>query len=234
MQTAPRTRLTVGDVMTPDPVAVASDATFKEIVGILTARRISAVPVVDGENRVLGIVSESDLFLKEAFARGAASNGVDRVRHRPEQSKAAAIDARSAMTSPAITIHREVGLTQAARLMFDRRVKRLPVVDEEARLVGVVTRGDLLAVFRRSDSDIRDEVLDDVIVRTLWMDTERMQVGVEDGVVTLTGETERRSDIPILTRLVQGVEGVIGVRNQLQYRYDDTRAGGGWPAYLKA
>ncbi|MFE7607050.1 CBS domain-containing protein [Streptomyces celluloflavus] len=127
------------------------------------------------------------------------------------------------MSRPVVTVHAEVPIAEAARTMARHRVERLPVVDEEDRLVGIVTRRDLLQVFLRPDADIRREVIDDVIVAAMWLTADTLDVHVLDGVVTMRGQVERRSEIPVLLRLTERVDGVVSVVDELTYRVDDSR-----------
>jgi CBS domain-containing protein len=223
-------KTTVADVMTRKVRTVSPATRFRELAGILTSLHVSAVPVVDVEGMVVGVVSEADLMLKELV--GIRAPAFATVLPDLERSKAAGEIAADLMTSPAVTIRAGATLTEAAKLMHDRRVKRLPVVDGEGRLVGIVTRGDLLSVFLRADADIRREIIDEVVIRTLWMDPRSFETCVLDGVVTLSGEVDRRSDIDILTGLIRGVDGVIGVKSELDFKYDDSPPPGRWRAIL--
>ena len=197
---------------------------FKEIASLLAEYRVSALPVVDEAGQLVGVVSEADLLLKETFAPAAERHLLESGRKRRERTKAGALVARDLMTSPAVAIGPSAPITEAARLMHDRRVKRLPVVDEDGRVIGIVTRGDLLRVFLRPDSLIREDVVEGLIVRTLWMDPNNIEVLVANGVVELTGEVDRKSDIRVLSNMIGGLDGVVGVVESLRYRYDDTRA----------
>jgi CBS domain-containing protein len=204
---------------------VAAETTgFKEIAGLLAEYRISALPVVDDLGRLVGVVSEADLLLKEAFGPGDHHRLVESRRTRREHAKAGALVARDLMTSPAVTIGPEALIVEAARLMHDKAVKRLPVVDGDGRVVGIVTRSDLLRVFLRPDALIREDIVEGLIVKTLWMDPNSVQVHVNGGVVDLFGQVDRKSDIRVLTNMVGGLDGVVGVVERLRYRYDDTRA----------
>lgn len=215
----------VSAVMTARPVVATQATGFKEIAGLLAEYRISALPVVDDVGRLLGVVSEADLLLKEALGLGVKHHLVESSRRRREYVKAEALLAADLMTSPAVTIGADAPIVEAARLMHDKAVKRLPVVDEEGRVVGIVTRGDLLKVFLRSDSSIREEVIEGVIVRSLWMDPQSVQVQVEGGVVELVGRVDRKSDISVLASMVRSLDGVVRVMVEgLSFRYDDTRA----------
>ncbi len=223
----------VQDLMTGEVVTVDESTTFKEIVELLARHRFSAVPVVDVAGRVAGVVSETDLLLKEERPEaGLDAPWFERRQRRVERAKAAGAVARELMTSPAVTIGLLATADEAARLMHTAGVKRLPVVDTvTGRLVGIVTRGDLLRVFARPDAEIHDEVRDQVILREFLMDPARFVVGVENGVVTLQGACERRSLVPLLVRAVHGVEGVVRVDSRLAYDVDDREltVPGPWP-----
>jgi CBS-domain-containing membrane protein len=212
----------VASVMTRDVVAVAPDAPYKEVVERLHERGVSAVPVVDADRRVLGIVSEADLLLKEE--RVLQWPGERLLDPHGDAARAAARSAAGLMTSPAVTVESRASLTQAARLMHRHHVKRLPVVDSTGRLVGIVSRGDLLLAFLRSDESIAGEVREHVLTDTLSIDPDDLGVRVEDGVVRLEGRLETRSLARILVRLVaavEGVVGVVGVDHRLSWRLDD-------------
>lgn len=202
---------TVGDVMTKEVVTVVVSTDFKTCVDLLRVHRISAMPVVEGDF-VLGIVSEFDLLLKE--------EGRDAFAHlkRRQRSQANARTAGDVMTHPALCIGCGASITEAARLMHKRAVKHLIVVDEHGRLVGIVSRHDLLKSFLRSDESIRHEVADDLLAN----DTHALTVHVQDGVVALTGELETKSLADLATRLVGWIEGVVGVDSGLGFRLDDT------------
>lgn len=213
----------VATVMTTDVVTVGPDAGYKEVVERLGERQVSAVPVVDAEGRVIGVVSEADLLLKEE--RPGRRRGGPLVDPHGEAAKAEARNAAALMTAPAVTVLPEATLTEAARLMHGRRVKRLPVVDREGRLVGIVSRADLLRAFLRTDESIAREVHEDLIRRALVIDPAAVRVTVHEGVVRLDGEVETRSLAVILTRLVRAVEGVVGVDDRVRWRVDDSSAG---------
>jgi len=176
---------------------------------------------------VVGVVSEADLMLKELF--GSHPPLPEPLLPQREWGKLDAAIAADLMSSPAITIGAGATLAQAAKLMHDGQVKRLMVVDGDGRLVGIVTRGDLLSVFLRPDADIRHEVIEEVLIRTLWMDPGTIEVAVAGGVVTLRGEVDRRSDIGILTGLIRGLDGVVSVLSELDFKYDDVNALAGGP-----
>ncbi len=210
--------------MTARPVVAIETTGFKEIAGLLAEYRISALPVVDGVGRLVGVVSEADLLLKESIGNADDRHLLESGRSRRERAKAGGLLARDLMTSPAVAIGPEAPITEAARLMHDRKLKRLPVVDEDRHVLGIVTRGDLLRVFLRPDAEIREDVVEGLIVKTLWMDPTEIKVQVLSGVVDLSGEVDRKSDIRVLCNMIGGLDGVVGVAEHLSYRYDDTRA----------
>jgi CBS-domain-containing membrane protein len=214
-------RRRVEDTMTRTVVVAREDAPFKELVRLMDEYRVSAVPVVDGAGFLMGIVSEADLLLKEEHVEGAEHLFEGR-RRRLERMKAEGTTARELMTTPVVTIHPESTLGEAARLMHAKGVKRLPVVDQDNRIVGIVSRRDLLHVFLRDDEEIRREVSEGVIERTLWIDPAAVRVTVLDGVVSLEGEVERRSLATIMVGLVRGVDGVVEVEDRLTFRFDDS------------
>lgn len=210
----------IGNLMVQDVVSVTADIPFKEIAGLLAEHRISGVPVVDSERRVLGVISESDLVLRqpgdapnwESGPGGAADDGAN----------VAALNAAQLMTRPAVTVDADETVAGAARTMAGHRVERLPVVDGQGHLVGIVTRRDLLQVFLRPDEEIRREIVDDLFERTLWLPPGKLTVKVADGIVTLEGQLERLSDILVAVKLAQQADGVVGVIDRLGYLFDDS------------
>lgn len=213
----------VSDVMTRTVVSVDAFTPFKDIVRCMHKHRVSAVPVVDEDGCVMGIVSEADLILKEDRELEGAPRLLEGVRRRHDRSKAAGLIAAEVMSAPAITIGPGATLGEAARVMHRRAVKRLPVVDPDGgRMVGIVSRTDLLKVFLRRDEEIAREIREDVVRRTLWIDPDTIRVVVRAGIVTVEGQLERRSLIPVLERLVLSTEGVVGLEHGLTYLMDDT------------
>jgi CBS domain-containing protein len=212
----------VRDVMTTKVVTVEPSTPFKEIAARLAQHRISAVPVVDAGWRVLGIITEADLLLKQEHPDPKADVSLIWTRRRRrERAKAAAAVAGKLMTAPAVTVPPTATVTEAARRMHAAGVKRLPVVDETGRLVGIVSRADLLKVFTRPDEAIRSQIITEVIAGELMLDPSRFFIEVDDGVVLLQGKAERASLIPYLVRAVQHVEGVVRVEDQLSFDVDD-------------
>jgi CBS domain-containing protein len=214
---------TVGDVMTTDVVAVAGPTPFRELVEILNRSRVSAVPVIDADRTVLGVVSEADLLHKVEAPVGEPHRGIlERKRRRAGEAKASAHLAEELMTSPAVVTSPTTPVASAAQVMDREAVKRLPVVDDDGHLVGIVARSDLLRIYLRDDEAIREEIIAAVLIRTMWIDPEAISVTVDGGVVTLEGMTDRRSTRDILVRLVPTVTGVIDLVDELCYEFDDT------------
>ena len=212
----------VRDVMTQDVVTVDEHAAFKEVARLLTERRVSALPVLDADGRVVGVVSEADLMRKEEFPEGPPEGRWFQGRRRRQtRAKAAGATAAELMTSPAVTIGPDTSVAEAARLLHRHQIKRLPVLDPAGPLLGIVSRADLLKVFLRADADIAAEVRQQVLTRAMWIDPDTVAVEVRDGVVTLTGQLQRRSLIPITVSLVRGLDGVVDVVDRLSFEFDD-------------
>ncbi|MFB7447426.1 CBS domain-containing protein [Streptomyces sp. NPDC056194] len=219
----------IGELMTREVVSVGGDAPFKEIVRILSQHRVTAVPVVDGENRVIGVVSEGDL-LRKAADQAAAPGDVPAVPGLEawERAKAGGTRAEELMSAPPVCARPDWTAVEAARLMEVQGVKRLVVVDEADRLVGIVSRRDLLGIFLREDEDISREITEDILTGTLGLDPAGLSVEVRDGRVELSGEVPYRGMIPAMERMCAMVDGVVSVsRTRLRYEKDDTRSGGG-------
>ncbi|MFF3763940.1 CBS domain-containing protein [Streptomyces sp. NPDC001922] len=204
----------VRDVMTLTVVAVGRDAPFKEIVRTMEQWKVSALPVLEGEGRVIGVVSEADLLPKEEF-RDRDPGRREQLDRWDDLAKAGAADAEELMSTPAVSVHENATLAQAARIMAVKDVKRLPVVDDEGMLRGIVSRSDLLKVFLRKDEDIEEEVRRTVISYLFPALTSHVRVRVEEGVVTLSGRIPDTSLVSVAARLVRAVEGVVDVECHL-------------------
>ncbi|WP_405787301.1 CBS domain-containing protein [Streptomyces sp. NBC_00029] len=206
----PASQYTVSDVMTHTAVAIGREASYKEIVELMDQWKVSAVPVLEGEGRVVGVVSEADLLPKEEFRRD------DPVLpdQLEEASKAGGVLAEELMSSPAVTVHPDATLAEAARIMARKHVKRLPVVNGVGMLEGVVSRSDLLKVFLRPDEEIGEEIRDSVLAGLA--PPVHLQASVKEGVVTLRGSLRDRALVPLMARAVRAVEGVVDVRMELE------------------
>lgn len=218
-------RALVKDVMTRDVVTFLPDTPFHEITRTLAERGISGAPVLGANGSVIGVVSETDVLRKEEFKASSDQRPRFESHERREaRERAKGRTAEEIMNKPAICVPQDATVAEAVRLMTQHGVKRLPVVTGDGALAGIVTRGDLMRVFLRSDEEIRDEVVNEVLRRYLWQDVKLVEVDVNDGVVTLRGTFDVRSLVPIAERLTGSVEGVIGVVNELSYEQDDTTA----------
>jgi CBS-domain-containing membrane protein len=205
---------TVKDVMTTQVVAVRSGATFKEMAAALRQYRVSAFPVIDEHEKVIGIVSEADLLAKEALTDPGVLTGV--LDHR-DVLKAEGLTAGDLMTPRAVTVRPEDSVEHAAQLMHFLKFKRMPVVDADGGLVGLVSRADVLAVYDRPDDDIREEITGNVIVRGFGEGPRQFAVTVQAGVVTVQGSPETAALGHDIVRKIRHVPGVVAVHDQLGY-----------------
>jgi CBS domain-containing protein len=204
----------VSDVMSETVAAIGREAAFKEIVRMMQDWKVSALPVLEGEGRVVGVVSEADLLPKEEF-RDSDPDRYTQLRRLSDLAKAGAATAEELMTSPALTVQADATLAQAARTMARAKVKRLPVVDELGVLQGIVSRADLLKVFLRDDEEIAEEVRREVVSYLFPTPASSARVVVRDGVVTLSGRIRDTSLVPVAARLIRAVEGVVNVEFDL-------------------
>ncbi|MFD6912293.1 MULTISPECIES: CBS domain-containing protein [Streptomyces] len=185
---------TVEDVMTHAVISVDRRTPFKDIVEAMRQWRISALPVLSEEGRVAGVVSEADLLLK--------AQGADESR---------AVSAGQLMTVPAVTVTKDATIPGAARLMARGHLKRLPVVDGDGRLVGVVSRGDLLKIYLRPDADIAEELRRLIMAELIPAGSAMVQVHVADGIVQLDGSIPDPALKDVLVRVARTVPGVVDV-----------------------
>ena len=207
----------IKDVMTRDVVTVGPEAPLRDVARILVEHGISGLPVTSASRRLLGVVSEADILYKEHDpTRGRHGLG------RRSAAKASAATAGDAMTTPAITITPHRAVAEAARLMTEHGVNRLPVVRGE-ELVGIVTRADLVRAFTRSDTEIEREIREDIVRGVLWLEPGIVGVAVERGHVTLSGELDGKSDTLVVERLARRVPGVVDLQSELTWKFDDTR-----------
>ena len=208
---------TVKDVMSRLPVWVSETASFREIAAKLRECRVSAFPVLDAHGEVIGVVSEADLMVKEAVLGepGGVAGFLVGLVHHGARAKAGGVTAADLMTSPAVTIGPDDTVEHAAKLMYDRKVKRLPVIAQDGRLVGIISRTDILAVFDRTDAEIREEIMTQVIAGR--SEPSYYSVIVKDGVVTLEGNPETAAIGHDLVASSRHVQGVVAVRDRLVY-----------------
>jgi len=220
----------IEDVMTPTVVVVPEDAPFKEVVRTMHEHRVSGVPVLDRDKKLVGIVTEADLLAVE-------EEQADPKRRRsflewflvPTRAveygrRVEDLRAEDIMTRGVVTVSPDMPVPEAAKLMLDAAVKRLPVVDEDRSVLGIVSRSDLLMPYLRPDEEIEREIREDVLVGTMWLEPDAVGIGVDTGVVTLSGRVERKSVREVLVELVRRVVGVVGVEDDLTFEWDDREA----------
>ena len=207
---------TVKDVMSTHVVAVRPTAGYKELAVTLREQRVSAFPVIDEAGQVIGVVSESDLLVKEAL-EGTVPGTLQGLTQRHVRSQVTGVTAADLMTKPAVTIGPDEPVSHAARLMYNKRVKRLPVIGADGTLVGIVTRSDVLSVYRRPDPEIRREITEDLILGRFLCDPARFDVIVKDGVVTISGAPETAQVGHDIIDAVRHMEGVVAVRDRFTY-----------------
>jgi CBS domain-containing protein len=197
----------VKDIMTTDVVVVEPDTPYRRLAGLLRAHRISSLPVVDDNGVVVGVVSETDLLAEETPG----------VRPRRKHTNNATLTAGDLMTRPVVTTSPDDLVSNVARLMSAHKLRRLPVVDTRGRLVGIVSRSDVLSVFSRPDNEIRREITQDVIADEFFTDPDRLTVTVKDGIVTLAGALGSVVLGANIVDQAEHVEGVVTVRDHFTY-----------------
>jgi len=209
--------MNVDEVMSKEVVTASPETTLKQVAELLLGHGISGLPVVGPDWRVVGVVTEADIVRGEAG--GTGTEGM-LARARAFAAQTAAVPtsrtAGEAMTSPAVTIHPDQTVVEAARLIAERGVNRLPVVDDDDRLVGIVTRADVVRAFVRSDEQIAHEIREEVVDRLLGIDPAAVRVTVAEGVVSLTGEVDTRTNAQLVEYFASRVTGVVAVRSELR------------------
>jgi CBS domain-containing protein len=206
--------------MTTNVLTVRPTTPLKEAAALLVEHHISGLPVVDDDGLVLGVVSEGDILFKESGTQERPGL-LERLLAIPPSGfdlKLAARTVSEAMSAPALTICARRPVTEAATTMIEEGVNRLPVVDDDRRLIGIITRADLVRAFVRTDAQVEQEIREDVLQRTLWLEPGMVEVEVADGEVRLTGEVETKADAEAIPTLVQRVPGVVGVLSKIRWR----------------
>jgi CBS domain-containing protein len=202
--------------MSTHVIAAHASATYKELAAMLHYQRVSAFPVVDEDNKVIGVVSETDLLAKEAL-EGTVPETLESLPHQRERARVSGLTAGELMSRPPVTIGPDAPVRHAARLMYNKRVKRLPVVGDDGTLIGIVSRSDVLSVYSKPDAEIRDEVTSELIRGRYVPDPGMFSVSVKDGIVTLAGTPETTTDGEDMVAAVRHMEGVVAVRDRLSY-----------------
>lgn len=214
----------VKQLMRANVVTVPPEMPLKGVANLFVLNQISGAPVCDDEGHILGVVSEGDILWKELGLPEERRRGYGLLLDLADwdSGRAAARTAAEAMTTPAITVSPTAPVSRAAKLMVENAVNRLPVV-EGNQLVGIITRADLVRAFTRSDVEIKEEIRDDVLLETLWIDPRAVSISVVDGQVELAGEVENRTTAELVEAYVRRVPGVVAVRSLLRWRLDDRR-----------
>ena len=194
--------------MTTDVIAVSPETPIKDAARLMFRHRVSGLPVCDGDSCLVGIITEAD-FLRLEVARDEADEPY------PVETVG------EVMNRGVITVRPDQSIAEAARIMVFEDVKRLPVIDESDRMLGIISRLDVVAAFTRPDEVIEDEIREDVVRRILFVDPDDIGVSVADGVVRLVGEIGTRNEARLLEELARRLDGVIRVDNELVWRLDD-------------
>ena len=207
-------RWRVCDVMAVPALSVTEHTSYKQVARLLSEHQLSALPVLSRGGRVIGVVSEADLLHKQERHHSARPGGMTWRLNRKAAAKAEARTAGQLMASPAVTIHPDAPVGSAARLLNSHHLRRLPVVDPDGRLLGIVSRRDLLCVFLRPDEEIATEVRA-ALADVLLADPAAVHVRVGEGLVSLTGQVAATGQIAMATDLISAIDGVVAVRNEL-------------------
>lgn len=213
----------VRDLMTTDPLTAAPDMLLKEAARLMVRNKVSGLPVIsDGD--LIGIVTEGDFLRQEANRDQPYRFSLLDALFGDGPSDPPAVETVSeVMSEHVITISPDASIGEAARVMANQRVKRLPVIDDDGMLVGIISRADVVNAFTKPDEVIEDEIREDIVRRLLFLDPEDVGVAVVDGVVTLEGEMENRTEAHLLEELTRRVEGVVRVDSKLTFVVDDER-----------
>lgn len=210
------------DLMTTEVVTVTPGMSLKEAARTMTDLGVSGLPVLDDQGRIVGIITEADFLAREAGrAEPRRRRLLDALFNEPQVAEAENVE--QAMTLDPVVIYPEASLTEAARVMVNHGVKRLPVVDAEGKLRGVISRADVVAAFTRPDDVIEDEIREDVIRRILFLEDGAVDVKVADGVVTLRGTVPTKSDARLLEELTRRLDGVVRLDAGVEFEVDDQR-----------
>ena len=212
----------VRDIMTTDPIGVTPDTPLKEAARLMVGNHVSGLPVIDASGRLAGILTEGDFLRREASRGRPRRASLLRVLFGDLKATEAET-AGEAMTKSVVTISPSATIGEAARVMASRKVKRLPVVDADRELVGIISRADVVNAFTKPDDVIEDEIREDIIRRLLFLDPDPIGVAVNDGVVVLEAELETRTEVELLEELASRIAGVVKVESRLTYRTDDRR-----------
>jgi CBS domain-containing protein len=210
------------DLMTTEVVTIGADQTIKDAARLMVADRVSGLPVVDDSGRLIGIVTEAD-FLERQVDKESPSGGLLGAVFGPQSSHADAVTVREVMSTNVITVAADAKVAEAARLLATNSIKRLPIVDGDGAVIGIISRADIVAAFARPDELIEDEIREDLARRVLFVDPDSLSVSVTDGLVGIGGELPTKTDARILEELTRRLEGVVSVDSSLTWKVDDTK-----------
>ncbi len=211
----------INEVMTEDVLTVPTGKTLKKTAQLLADTGISGMPVVDDDGNLVGVISEADILFKERSPERRRGGSFAWLFFPDLLENEAKLDARTAgeaMSAPPVTIGPDRPVGEAAARMLDEGVNRLPVVDDDGKLIGIVTRADLVRAFTRSDGEIETEIRKELIGRTFWLEPADLNVRVQDGEVAIAGEVETKSDAELLPELIGQVPGVVSVDSKLTWK----------------
>jgi len=220
----------VRDIMTTDPIRVTPDALLKEAARLMVRHQVSGLPVVDDSGELVGVVTEGDFLRQEASReRPYGASLLDALFGDGVVAIPTAETVEEVMSKDIITIAADATIGEAARVMAQSNIKRLPVLDPDGELIGVISRADVVNAFTKPDDVIEDEVREDIVRRLLFLDPQSVDVAVDDGVVTLRGELENRTEAQLLEELTRRIAGVVRVRSRLTYQVDDRKLERNYP-----
>jgi len=212
----------VETVMTAKVVTARPETTFKELVTLMNTHRVSGLPVVDGAGRPVGVVSEADMLVKQEHLGGVETRPVFGRQRRARWRKATGRTAGELMTAPAVSVGADATVTAAARLLAEKNIRRLCVVDADGVLAGIVSRRDVISTFLRADTEIVADIEEQVFKKGMWLFPGSLTAEVTEGVATLDGSVERRTTAQIAGQLTRSIPGVVAVHNNVRYELDDT------------
>jgi CBS domain-containing protein len=212
----------VREVMTTGPVAATPATPLKSLADTLVRQKVSAVPVVSVQGKIVGVVSEADLLEKEEVQWDPDGRRLPRLSYRARRVITTAETAGELMSTHPVTVRPDATVAEAARLLERHQAACLPVVDGGGMLLGVVSPRDLLRVLLRPDDEIRADIIRQVLEGHFGTNPARVRVEVTNGVVRMTGEIECKSMLPSMLPLVRAIDGVIDVEGEFTYAIDDT------------
>jgi len=215
------THRTVRDVMTAPVATVGEDTSFKHVAEIMAEHGVGALPVLDAGGRVVGIVSQIDLLRKEEYQDDPKAPRPPLFSH-DGRSRSAGLTAKDVMSLPVVTIAPEASVVAAARALDRGHVGHLVVTHPDGTIAGIISPRDLLKVYLRPDEEIRAEIVDDVLTKYCGTDPSWVDVKVSEGVVTMRGQVDHKSMVPLAARMARAVDGVVSVVAKLDYRVDDS------------